>query len=160
MTVSLKRGAPARADEIRRLESEFGMPISESFRRFLSRNNGAKPQDNVFTISKGNSSGVDRFIPVKKILAERENIENIPSKAYPIAWAEGGNYVFIDEGRRGAVFFWDHERPEDIAKLSRDFGEFLASLEPFDTRSVELDPKDVESVWVDPSLLKQLKKQR
>ena len=101
---------------------------------------------------------MNRFIPVREILKERTHIENIPDKAYPVAWAEGGNYVFVDEEKDGAVFFWDHEAPENIVKLAPNFGAFLDLLEPFDIKKIELKPGQVKKVWIDPEFLKRLKK--
>jgi hypothetical protein len=48
---------------------------------------------------------VNEFIPVSEILRERAYIENIPKRAYPVAWTACGNYVVVDEDRYGAVFF-------------------------------------------------------
>ena len=78
--------------------------------------------------------------------------------AYPIAWAEGGNYVFIDEGKNGAVFFWDHEVPEEIKEVAPNFEAFLDHLEPFDINAIQLKPEQVKKAWIDPEFLKRLKK--
>ncbi|MBX3432813.1 MAG: SMI1/KNR4 family protein [Pirellulales bacterium] len=101
-----------------------------------------------------NDSGVNRFIPVRQILAERKNIEELSARAFPIAWAEGGNYVLIDLDAAGAVFFWDHETAEST-KLADDFDGFLATLQPFNVDDIELKPGQVKSVWVDPDFLKE-----
>ena len=74
-----------------------------------------------------------------------------------MAWAEGGNYVFVDEAMNGAVFFWDHEIPEEPTKLADNFQAFLDGLQPFDVKSIELKPGQVKRVWVDPEFLKKLK---
>ncbi len=74
----------------------------------------------------------------------------------PIAYAEGGNLVFVDL-RDGSVHFWDHEL-EDVGpwrRLDDGFRTFWERLEKFEPASVELDPADVQSVWVDPDLLKE-----
>jgi hypothetical protein len=83
---------------------------------FLGAHDGAKPATNVFRISDNNESGVTGFIPVSEIQKARAFIENIPRRAYPIAWAEGGNDVFVDEARNGAVFFGDHDVPDEPAE--------------------------------------------
>ena len=57
------------------------------------------------------------FIPVSEIQKARACIENIPRRAYPIAWAEGGNYVFIDEGGNGAVFFGGTTKSQTVNTL-------------------------------------------
>jgi hypothetical protein len=111
MNVTLKNGQSASEESILALESALGLRLSGSFKNFIREHNGAKPENNIFRISDDNDGGVDQFIPVQEIVNERARIENLPVKAYPVAWAEGGNYLFIDEDQDGAVFFWDHEVP-------------------------------------------------
>jgi hypothetical protein len=158
MKIKLKKGKPASDESILALQAALGCQVSDSFRGFLHANDGAEPETNIFKITEKNESGVNRFIPVSEILKERGRIENIPAKAYPVAWAEGGNYVFVDEGKNGAVFFWDHELPEEPTRLAASFGAFLDLLEPFDIQKIELKPGQVKKVWVDPEFLKRLKK--
>ncbi len=101
------------------------------------------------------------FIRTDEILKQRAYIaEEIPPEAYPVAWAEGGNYVFVDEGKGGAVFFLDHEIPEPTIKLASNFQGFLDLLEPFDIKTVKLKPGQVKKGWIDPEFLKQLEKGR
>jgi hypothetical protein len=158
MKVKLSKGKPASGEKISAIEVALGGPVSDSFRRFVETNDGAEPETNVFKISDGNESGVNQFIPVSEILHERNRIENIPKRAYPVAWAEGGNYVFVDEGRSGAVFFWDHELPQEIVQLAPSFSSFLEILEPFDVNTIELKPGQVKKVWIDPEFLKRFQK--
>ncbi|MEM6791925.1 MAG: SMI1/KNR4 family protein [Myxococcota bacterium] len=79
---------------------------------------------------------------------------HISQQAWPIADAEGGNYVCLRREPSGAwgVVFWDHELEEETA-ISSTFSEFLDSLRNFDPASVELKPGQLISVWIDPSLL-------
>lgn len=158
MKVKLKNGGSAGEERILAVEDALGYRLSDSFRDFVRTHDGAKPENNTFRITENNNAGVNRFIPVDEIMKERAHIENIPGSAYPIAWAEGGNYVFVDEGKGGAVFFWDHELPQQIVELAPSFAGFLESLEPFDIKTVELKPGQVKRVWVDPEFLKKLKK--
>lgn len=159
MKISLKDGKSASKKDVEKLEAALGCPISESFRRFVGENDGSKPQSNRFPVGKDNGAGVDRFIPVSEILAERQYIDDIPNQAYPIAWASCGNYVLLDDGHGGQVYFWDHELPdENIIKLANNFDEFLSMLEPFDINSIELKPGQVKKVWIDPEFLKKFKK--
>ena len=74
-----------------------------------------------------------------------------------MAWAEGGNYVLVDEGRKGTVWFWDHEIPDAPTELAPNFGAFLNLLEPFDIATIQLKPGQVKKVWIDPEFLKRLK---
>jgi hypothetical protein len=156
MNIKLKKGKPVSEETCLRLQAALGCPLSRSFMSFLRENDGAEPETNIFKIAHGNESGVNRFIPASQILRERDRIENIPDKAYPVAWAEGGNYVFIDEGRNGGVFFWDHEMPEHIVELAPSFGAFLDVLKPFDISQIQLKPGQVKRAWIDPEFLKSL----
>ena len=159
MKISLKDGKSASKKDVENLEAALGCPISECFRRFVSENDGSKPQSNRFPVGEDNGAGVDRFIPVSEILAERQYVDDIPNQAYPIAWASCGNYVLLDEGKGGQVYFWDHELPDDnIIKLADNFDAFLSMLEPFDINSIELKPGQVKKVWIDPEFLKKLKR--
>jgi hypothetical protein len=60
--------------------------------------------------------------------------------------------------RRGAIFFWDHEVPDEPTQLAVGFGAFLDLLEPFDIQKIEPNPGQVKKVWVDPAFLERLKK--
>jgi SMI1 / KNR4 family (SUKH-1) len=158
MKINLNGGGSATNEACQALEGALGCKLSDSFRDFLRSNDGAKPECNIFRISDKNECGVNRFIPVSEILAERTHIENISNKAYPVAWAECGNYIIIDEDKNGAVFFWDHEVPEGIVEIASSFGAFLELLKPFKIKEFELKPDQVKRVWVDPEFLKRLKK--
>jgi cell wall assembly regulator SMI1 len=158
MKIKLHGGKPASEQNISALETALGCELSESFKQFLRAHDGAEPETNIFSVDDKNECGVNGFIPSEEVLKERSYIENLPPKALPIAWAEGGNYVFIDEGKNGAVFFWDHETAEATA-LAVTFGDFLNLLEPFDISTVKLKPGQVKKVWIDPEFLKRLKKQ-
>lgn len=159
MTVQLKRaGAGASEDDLRHIEQVIGFPISRTFADFVRAHNGAVPETNTFNIAQGNQSGVNRFIPVSDILAERQRLEPIPRGAYPVAWAEGGNYVFINEEEGGKVYFWDHEVADGTHFLADTFDAFLANLTPFDVRSVSLAPGQVKRAWINKDFLKRIKK--
>lgn len=158
MTIKLQQGQGASREAILELEAALDCRLSDSFRNFVRTHDGAKPEDNVFRISDNNSSGINRFIPVAEIRKERAKIENLPNRAYPIAWDASGNYVLIDEDRNGAVFFWDHELPSKPTDLAANFASFLDLLEPFDTRKIQLKASQVEKAWVDPEFLRKLKK--
>jgi hypothetical protein len=159
MNVQLRRAKPASESEIVALEKALGYRLSESFRRFLATNNGAEPETNIFRVGEGNDSGVNQFIPVSTIQEERKLLLPLPRQIYPIAWAEGGNYIVINEDCDGAVFFWDHEIEGGggMTKLSPDFDRFLESLKPFDPQSIELRPEQVISTWMHPDFQKLIK---
>jgi hypothetical protein len=158
MKVKLHGGEPASEQDILTLEKGLDCKVSDSYRKFLLEHNGAKPGRNIFKISANHEAGVNSFIAAKEIMKERRYIENIPPKAFPVAWAEGGNYVFVDESNNGAVYFWDHETAE-TTKLAFTFGDFLNLLQPFDPKTVELKPGQVKRVWIDPEFLKRINKE-
>ncbi len=115
---------------------------------------GAKPETNIFRVSDNNDSGVNEFITISEILKARAHMENIPTRAHPVAWVEGGNYVFVDEDKKGL----GHELPDEPTELAGGFGAFLELLEPFDIKTIQLRRGQVKKVWVDPEFLKSLKK--
>jgi SMI1-KNR4 cell-wall len=160
MRVRLAQGKPASAESIAAIEVETGLPLSKSFRTFLENHDGAEPDDNIFKVDEKNNSGVRRFIPADEVLWYRKSIEGFPEirTAYPVAYDSFGNYVFIDEGNGGAVYFWDHEVLDHAAELAPSFDAFLDLLQPFDPSTIELRPGQVKRVWIDPAFLKNLKR--
>jgi hypothetical protein len=117
--------------------------------------NGAEPETNVFKIDASNDSGVNRFIPLTQILEECHFLDHVSEGVFPIAWAEGGNYVVIDLEDNGAIYFWDHEEPEIKHKLATNIEHFVSSLEPFESSKVELKEAQVKSIWIDPDFLRE-----
>lgn len=111
MKVVLRNGKRASEEAIDALESALGYPLSGPVKAFVLAHDGAGPETNIFRISDNKGSGVNGFIPVGEILKARARIENIPAKAYPVAWAEGGNFVCVDEEKNGWAYYWDHELP-------------------------------------------------
>ncbi len=156
MKIKLTKGHPAMPMDIEELQREVGGELPPSFIDFLQHHDGAKPETNSFKIGYTNGSGVNGFIPLGDILSARGNIDALPTTAFPIAWTEGGNYVFIDMAADGSVFFWDHEQPERPTLLASDFASFVNMLEPFDPTSIKLRPGQVTSAWIDPDFLKSL----
>jgi hypothetical protein len=150
-----KPKAPVSSMESQAFEQSVGARLPDDYKRFLAQHNGSEPETNIFRIDDTNDSGVNGFIPFAQIPAERALInEELPDRAIPVAWAEGGNYVFLHLQQNGSAFFWDHEDPEQPTKLSDTFSEFLDLLKPFDVSSIELKPGQVKSVWIDPDLLR------
>ena len=158
MKIKLQDGKPASQDAIASLEAALGCRLSDSFRSFVATYDGARPQPNIFRVSDNNDCGVNEFIPVHEIEKVCRNVEKIGPRAYPVAWAECGNYVCVDEDRNGAVFFWDHEVPDEPTELAASFGSFLDLLEPFDIGTIPLKPGQVKKVWIDPEFAKTLRK--
>lgn len=157
MKVKLTKGLAAAQNDLTALQQELGEALPSEFIEFVARYDGAEPETNIFKIgATTNESGINGFIPVKEIAREMPRIENLPARSFPVAWAEGGNYVFINLAAGGAVFFWDHERPDNIVRLANSFRPFLELLEPFDVGSIKLKPGQVKKAWIDPDFLKGL----
>lgn len=155
MKVELTNGQPAALADIRNLEREIGQALPGSFLEFIRQHDGAELETNIFKIGEVNETGVNRFIPVRKILDERVYIENISFTAFPIAWAEGGNCIIIDAASE-AVYFWDHEQPTPLVKIASDFTAFMDALQPFDPSTIRLSPGQLKSAWIDPDFLSSL----
>src|SRR5579871_6785376 len=160
MSVPLHDGKPAANEDIPVLERVIGHRLSPSFVDFLSVNDGATPESNVFDTNDGNRAGVREFIPVAKIPRVREFLDGLPPHAYPFASDDLGNHVVIDEARGGEVFFWDHEIDDHLTSLASNFAEFLKLLEPFKLDLSKIDLERVKSVWVHPDFEEMLKKLR
>jgi len=156
MKIKLTKGRAALPADIASLEAILGGLPSHEFIDFVRENDGAEPETNIFRIDAGNESGVNGFIPMCKIAEEMRHIENLPEKSFPIAWAEGGNYVLINQAAGGGVFFWDHERPDNLIRLTDSFFAFLELLQPFDVNTIKLKPGQVKKAWIDPDFLKGL----
>ncbi len=158
MSIQMKGGKPASEQAIIGIERAVGCPLSSSFREFLAESDGAEPDSNVFPVGDKCESSVRQFIPAAEVLQDRRCIGALPPKAYPVARDDCGNFVFVDEERGGAVFFWDHEMPEHSIELAPSFEAFLDLLKPFDASTIQLKPGQVKRVWVDPEFLKKLPK--
>src|SRR5687768_9937424 len=141
MKLRLSNGRPASQSDITELEESLGESLPTDFVDFLRYNDGSQPDTNIFQVGKTkNESGVNGFIPVREIAGERIRIERLSKTAFPIAWAEGGNYIVIDLAQEGAVFFWDHEQPTEVVLLADSFASFLSLLEPFEVNTIKLKP--------------------
>lgn len=156
MNIKLTAGGVASQDEISTLEHIVGRQLPPDILHFVTGNDGAKIETNIFKIGPGNESGVNGFIPVNEIAGEMKRINDLPSGYFPIAWTEGGNYVIVNSAAPGAVFFWDHEMTDGIVKLADNLRSFLDLLEPFDVNSIKLRPGQVKKAWIDPDFLKKL----
>lgn len=160
MKIAFYHGKPSTREAILSLKQAIDHDISATFLRFVEENDGAEPESNIFKIGEDGDCGINEFIPVSQIPEEIKIIEDLPRHAYPVAWAEGGNYVIIDEGRKGAVFFYDHEILDGLTMLAPNFEEFLMMLDPFDPKSVEVRPDQIEEVWISPEFQKILDKMK
>lgn len=145
--------------EIKEIESFFqsiDCDVSESTKQFFLKLNGATPETNIFDISENNQSGINELIPISKIKQEQEYLDHIGDKVFPIAIAEGGNYLIVDFSKGNEVYFWDHEEPSNTTLVATDLDELLSKLEPFDPSNIKLLNGKVESAWIDPDFLKKM----
>lgn len=158
MTVSLSGGVTRSEEELAGCEDALGLRLPADYRAFLRQNDGARPADNKFAIPNATSFGVNRFIPIGEVGAERRCIENLPATRVPVAWDNSGNYVCLETGPGAGVFFWDHEEPHIDRRIADSFEEFLERLEPDSLDDVRLDPASVEKAWINPEFLERIKK--
>ncbi len=149
MSIIIPTTRAASADSIANLEKEFGR-LPESYLLFLKEHDGAKPEDNVFNLSERNSAGVERFVPISESIGVRDAVEGFPRNMLPIAWATGGNFVYLNPAS-GAVYFWDHENDSTDMKLADSFEGFIAALKRFESEQIKLKPGQVKKVWVNPN---------
>lgn len=156
--MELTKGSSASKKDVAYLAQKLETQLPPDLLAFLQLYDGAEPGPNTFKIGATNEAGVNGFIPVRDIAREAQNIENLGAGSFPIAWAEGGNYILIDRASGGAVFFWDHELPDSPTKLADSFRSFLDLLEPFDATTIQLKPGQLISASIDPDFLKSLKK--
>jgi len=157
MTVNMSGGTARNAAEIAASEANLGVQLPDDYRAFVAQDDGARPDNNRYELNEANGFGVSAFIPLARIAEERRYIENLPAARFPVAWDESGNYVCLETGARGGVYFWDHEEPHREYRLTDNFGQFLENLQPASPEDVKLDPADVNSAWIDPDFLRQLR---
>lgn len=154
--IEISGGRRLSQEQVREVERDLGVSLPDDYREFVANHDGVRPPLNIFPIADANESGVNEFIPLRRVRKECTFIEDLSDDRIPIAWAEGGNYVCLDVSKKGGVFFWDHEEPDKDAKLANSFSHFIELLAPFDPNSVELEPDQVKSAWIDPDFLKSL----
>jgi hypothetical protein len=157
MKINLNGGGEASPEDIAALEKIIGVPLDNEFLEFVKTHDGAEPDDNCFVINaEEGEDGIRSFIAVKDIPAEMEHMELRPG-AYPVAYDSFGNYLVIDGGKSGAVYFWDHEEEEKLIKIASGFGNLLNKLKPDDISEKSI-PHKVISVWHNPDADKILAK--
>ncbi|MCP3887174.1 MAG: SMI1/KNR4 family protein, partial [Propionibacteriaceae bacterium] len=101
--------------------------------------------------------GVNRFIPLRVTLEDKDYIYGVDCDCLPVAEAACGNYVCLDLSANGQVFFWDHELPSFPIKLADSFTQFLDMLVPWELDKATLEAAEVIEVWTAPGFMRWLK---
>ncbi len=144
-------------DRLQRLLPSAAASEHSDWLDFLQRNDGAVPETNEFDVSGAAGSGVQAFFGAEQSVAAHRRLgDRMPGHLFPVAEAEGGNYVCLGlTPGTGGVFFWDHET-EEATRIAASFSAFQDGLRPFDPDSVELAEGQVVSAWIDPAFLASL----
>ena len=161
MTVKLKtQMKPASEAEVIGFEQQIGFSIPTDYRLFLKQNNGAIPETNEFDLPSDGGSGVNEFLSLTAIVETKSRMgDRFLPLAWPIAFAEGGNYVCLVTGDNPGIYFWDHEfeseedEPatwDNMIRLADCFDSFFSMLRKLDVSSIELKPDQVQSTWINP----------
>lgn len=157
----VKKGKTISPEKLQEFEILFDDKLPTDFRKFLIDINGGEPEINEFDIpTLKSSSGVNQFLSVEEIIDKKESMkERFLDEAWPIAHAEGGNYVCLVSGKKAGVYYWEHENEaeegypatfENMSKVADTFSDFFKSLKKFDITKIKLKPGQVTKVWVDP----------
>ena len=147
MNVQLEKYQSIPDDDISKFEADLKVSFPPDYREFVSKYDGATPEENVFE-NDANVS-VDRFIPISQMKRRASGVEGLPPDALPIAEAPSGNFIYLRKSDF-SVWFWDHEIESGDKELASSFDRFMQKLVPFDIDSIQLQPGQVKSVWVDP----------
>jgi len=146
MGVKISGGGTATSSDLSLLERTVNAPLDPAFLEFVKHNDGGTPESNIFPVGSDNDADVSQFVPVREIPTLMETIQDLPSGAFPVAHAAGGNFVLINASQGGAVYFWDHELPSQPVKLADNLRQFLTNISPFDINTVPIDPDQIKSV--------------
>ena len=141
---------PSPCDEaLHALADSIGHELPPSYVAFVSKHDGAHPEQNSLATSN-NEVSVARFIPTTEAARFSQKIEGFPSGVIPFAEDDCGNYFYV-RPETGAVHFWDHEVEGGDEQVAEDATSFVEGLKPLDATRVQLEPGQVISAWIDPS---------
>jgi hypothetical protein len=126
--------APLTETDLVAVENRIGRPIPASYRAFLLRHNGGRPEqpsdfsmrdpatgrDQIGTVDRFLGVNADEFFNLEDYL--KTYADRIPPNFFPIAYDPGGNLIVIaTEGDiAGAIYFWDHEFEADEGQPPTD----------------------------------------
>ncbi len=149
MAVTIPAMPPPGEEALRELANHIGHELPPAYLAFVSKHDGAHPQDNSLATSD-NEVGVSRFIPAAEAANLSQEVEGLPSGVIPFAEDDCGNFFYVNPAT-GAVHFWDHEVEGEDEQIAEDAADFVERLAPFDAKRVQLAPARVISAWIDPS---------
>lgn len=148
MAVEIPRTKGLSENRVAGVERVLGCALPASLRAFARDHDGAEPEDNTFDVPD-NQSGVRAFISLADVPQLRREIDGFPKTGVPVAEDGCGNYVWL-KPETGEILFWDHEIESDGVVIANNFEAFIASLQPFDRDSAQLQPGQVKHVWIHP----------
>jgi cell wall assembly regulator SMI1 len=136
-------------ERLKSIERKYNIDFPPEYRHFLLAYNGGQPQPSAFYFKHTNGSYSDSCVDWFLAIYDEDysNFENyfdrykghlprVPDELVPIAHDPGGNLICIavKGENRGAIYFWDHEREEELPTyrnvhlVADSFNEFLESL--------------------------------
>lgn len=141
---------PTTLQAIQTVEQELRVRFPDSYRQFLVRSNGGRPDTPIFPINgmhlnpNGNVNflfGADANYDVYDLLKSNQfYASRIPVDIVLIADNGMGDYLCLDlRDKKVTVVFWDNKhfwgtgewRERDLYHVASSFEEFLGSLKPY-----------------------------
>jgi hypothetical protein len=139
-------GPPLTDARVATFERQLGIGLPKSYRSFLLRYNGGRPEPEFFPIhgyERDASGGVHYFFGLDDPI-ESSNIDwnyrmylgRMPSELLPIAGDGSGNIICLSltGANQEAVYFWDHDREysppgyDNVYFVAESFTKFLDSM--------------------------------
>jgi cell wall assembly regulator SMI1 len=142
--------------DVDRVEEQLGASLPDSYRAFLLKFNGGRPDHYHFDVRgwRHQTSLVNDFNGIvpgeyNDLVEHAEVLEDrVPSGFIPIADDPGGNAILLSlEGpTRGTVYFWDHEEePDDPGEALDDYPNIYRLADDFETFLEGLKQRDDEA---------------
>jgi len=159
-----RKASPA---DLSKTEQVLGREFPWDYREFLQEFNGGVPESNIFNFAHHSQGfSVSRFFGIglnsSNDLMTRQNVfkGRLPKDFLPIADASGGNLVCISlsNHKYGSIYFWNHELESEndlssaLTEIAQSFDAFLASLEVFDPKQIQLKPGQITKAWIRPRI--------
>lgn len=147
MISTTENGPPLSDDDIVALERQLGVSLPSSYRQFLLKNNGGRPEPDIIHIEGlgGGSTDIQVFFRVNGCVESSNILSNwescsgrIPDQFLPIGCDSLGSVfcICLSGVSRGAVVFCLLTFDEDdgtIYFVANSFDEFLDRIVPFES---------------------------